>query len=83
MIYYSVMIMNEVLIPGYTGMNLETVVLSEGSQKKRLAERGGVAVGSDCYSVGSFFLGVENVMKLDCDDGYTSLNVLKPLNCIF
>lgn len=53
------------------------------NKTKQGEERGGVAVGSDCYSVGSFFLGVENVMKLDCDDGYTSLNVLKPLNCIF
>lgn len=51
-------------------------MLSEGSQKKRLEGRGGVGVGSDCYSVGSFFMGVENVIKLDCDDGYASLNRL-------
>lgn len=55
-------------------MNLENVVLSDRSQKKRLE------IGEEGGRMGiclEFLFGIENVIKLDCDDGCISLNILK------
>ena len=47
---------------------LRNVMLNERSQGKRWWWKGGIGMASDCQCVWGFF-SVENVIKLDCDDG--------------